>query len=70
MTSDRLDIYERILERHKSRARVWQYPFRDGTITVAFAEITVWKEKRGAQFQLRRKNPIQGQTSYLLGKQI
>jgi hypothetical protein len=47
-----------------------QYPFRDGTITVTFAEIAVWKEKRDAQFQLMRKNPIQGQTSYLLGKQI
>jgi hypothetical protein len=47
-----------------------QYPFRDGTNTVTFAEIAVWKEKPDAQFQLMRKNPIQGQISYSLGKQI
>jgi hypothetical protein len=27
-----------------------QYPFRDGTITVTFAEIAVWKERPDAQW--------------------
>jgi hypothetical protein len=37
-----------------------EYPFRDGTITVTFAEIAVWKKEPDAQFQLMRKNRIQG----------
>jgi hypothetical protein len=47
-----------------------EYPFRDGTITVTFAEIAVWKKEADAQFQLMRKNPIQGQISYVLGRRV
>jgi hypothetical protein len=47
-----------------------EYPFRDGTITVTFAEIAVWKKEPNAQFQLMRKNPIQGQISYVLGRRV
>ncbi len=43
-----------------------EYPFRDGTIAVTFAEIAVWKKEPDAQFQLMRKNPIQSQISYVL----
>jgi hypothetical protein len=47
------------------------YPFRDGTITVTFAEVAIWKQKPGAQFRLMRKHPIRcGQISYVLGKQL
>ena len=46
------------------------YPFRDGTITVTFAEFTVWKNNPHAQFQLMRKHPIQSAPGYVLGKQI
>lgn len=46
------------------------YPFRDGTITVTFAEVAIWKKNPGAQFQLMRKHPIQGAFRYALGKQI
>lgn len=47
-----------------------QFPFRDGTIDVTFAEIAIWKLQPDAQFQLMRKNPIQGQIAYVLGKRI
>jgi hypothetical protein len=47
-----------------------EYPFRDGTITVTFAEIAVWKKEPGAQFQLMRKNPIKDQINYVLGKKV
>ena len=47
-----------------------EYPFRDGTITVTFAEIAVWKKEPSAQFQLMRKNPIKGQINYVLGKKF
>ena len=47
-----------------------EYPFRDGTITVTFADIAVWKKEPDVQFQLMRKNPIQGQISYVLGRRI
>jgi len=47
-----------------------EYPFREGTITVTFAEIAVWKKEPDAQFQLMRKNPIQGQISYVLGRRV
>jgi hypothetical protein len=47
-----------------------EYPFREGTVTVTFAEIAVWKKEPDAQFQLMRKNPIQGQISYVLGRKI
>jgi hypothetical protein len=47
-----------------------EYPFRDGTITVTFVEIAVWKKEPDAQFQLMRKNPIQGQINYVLGRRV
>src|SRR3984885_181207 len=46
------------------------YPFRDGRITVTFAEIAIWKKDPTARFQLMRKYPIQGAFKYVLGKQI
>jgi hypothetical protein len=46
------------------------YPFRDGTITVTFAEVAIWKNNPGAQFQLMRKHPIRGAFGYALGRQI
>ena len=47
-----------------------EYPFRDGTITVSFAEIAIWKRRPDALFQLMRKHPIQLRINYVLGKQI
>jgi CspA family cold shock protein len=47
-----------------------QYPFRDGTIFITFAEIATWKQKPDAEFQLMRKHPIQSQIAYVLGKQV
>jgi hypothetical protein len=32
--------------------------------------IAVWKKELDAQFQLIRKNPIQGQISYVLGRRV
>jgi hypothetical protein len=47
------------------------YTFRDGTITVTFAEIAVWKCNPAAQFQLMRRHPVQqGAFRYVLGRQI
>jgi hypothetical protein len=46
------------------------YPFRDGTITVTFAEAAVWKNNLNALFQLMRKYPIQDAPRYVLGKQV
>src|ERR1700722_381401 len=46
------------------------YPFRDGTISVTFAEVAIWKKNPSAQFQLMRKYPIQKEFKYVLGKQI
>jgi hypothetical protein len=46
------------------------YPFRDGTITVTFAEVAIWKNNPGALFQLMRKHPIQNAFGYVLGKQF
>lgn len=47
-----------------------EFPFRDGTIFVNFAEVTIWKQNPEAKFQLMRKHPIQGQPKYVLGRQI
>src|SRR5450631_2020274 len=44
------------------------YPFRDGTITITFAEVATWKKNPGARFQLMRKYPIVGAFRYLLGR--
>jgi hypothetical protein len=46
------------------------YPFRDGTISVTFAEVAIWKKNPGAQFRLMRKHPIQSAFKYVLGRQI
>lgn len=46
------------------------YPFRDGTITVTFAEVAIWKDNPAAQFQLMRKHPLQAQARFALGKQL
>ncbi len=46
------------------------YPFRDGTIAVTFAEIAIWKKTPGARFRLMRKHPIQGEFRYVLGRQL
>jgi hypothetical protein len=46
------------------------YPFRDGTITITFAEILIWKAKPDSHFQLMRKHPIQNITRYVLGNVI
>src|SRR5271169_6396045 len=46
------------------------YPFRDGTITITFAEIAIWRKHSDAQFQLMRKYPLQAQARYCLGRQL
>jgi hypothetical protein len=46
------------------------YPFRNGTIAVTFAEIAVWRNSPGAQFHLLRKHPLQGEPRYVLGEQV
>jgi hypothetical protein len=46
------------------------YPFRDGTISVTFVEVAIWKKNASAQFQLMRKHPIRERPAYLLGKQV
>jgi len=47
-----------------------EYPFRDGMITVTFAEVAIWKAKPDAQFQLMRKHPIKDRIGYVLGAQF
>ena len=46
------------------------YSFRDGTITVTFAELAIWKNHPSAQFKLMRKHPTQSAPKYVLGKQV
>jgi hypothetical protein len=46
------------------------YPYRDGTITITFAELAVWKNNPSAQFQLMRKRPIKNAPAYLLGRHV
>jgi len=46
------------------------YPFRDGTITVTFAEVAIWKDNPDARFQLMRKHPLQERPRYALGRQV
>jgi hypothetical protein len=46
------------------------YSFRDGTITVTFAEVAVWKNNPNAHFQLMRKHPIQSVPRYVLGRRV
>jgi hypothetical protein len=45
-----------------------RYLFPDGFITVLENEIAVWRSHPNALFNLMRKNPIQGQIEYVLGK--
>jgi hypothetical protein len=49
---------------------VGDYPFRDGTINVTFAELAIWKNNPNARFQLMRKQPIQSVPGYVLGKRV
>jgi hypothetical protein len=46
------------------------YSFRDGTITVTFAEVAIWKNNPNAQFRLMRKHPIRGVPRYVLGRRV
>ena len=46
------------------------YPFRDGTIDVTFAELAIWKNNPNALFQLMRKHPIQSAPGYVLGRLV
>jgi hypothetical protein len=46
------------------------YPFRDGMLTVTFAEIAIWKNDHKARFELMRKHPIRTDPRYVLGRQI
>ena len=46
------------------------YAFRDGAITVKFAEVEIWNKRPDARFELMRKHPLQAQVRYFLGKQI
>ena len=50
--------------------RPGDYPFRDGVITVSFAEIDIWKESPSVEFELMRKHPIQSTVNYVLGRRI
>jgi hypothetical protein len=46
------------------------YSFRDGTISVTFVEVAIWKNNPSAQFQLMRKHPIQGSPRYVVGRRV
>src|ERR1700678_2400333 len=46
------------------------YPFREGTIAVTFAEVAIWRNSPSAQFQLMRKHLARTTPGYVLGKQI
>jgi hypothetical protein len=46
------------------------YPFREGRITVTFAEVAIWKNDPNAEFQLMRKHPIQDIPRYVLGRRV
>jgi hypothetical protein len=47
-----------------------ELPFRDGRITISFAEIAIWKTDPRAKFRLMRKYPIQTEPQYVLGEQV
>ena len=47
-----------------------EHPFRDGTLTLTFVEIAIWRQDPEARFQLMRKHPIQEHPRYLLGRQV
>jgi hypothetical protein len=46
------------------------YPFRDGRITISFADIAVWRNNPRATFRLMRKKPVQAEPHYVLGEQL
>jgi hypothetical protein len=46
------------------------YPFRDGTISITFVEVAIWKKNPSAQFRLMRKHPSRDEPAYLLGNQV
>jgi hypothetical protein len=46
------------------------FPFRDGRITIALAEIAIWKNNPRATFRLMRKKPVQAEPHYVLGEQL
>jgi hypothetical protein len=46
------------------------YSFRDGKLTVTFAEIAVWKADPCARFELMQKHPIRADPRYVLGRRI
>jgi hypothetical protein len=47
-----------------------EFPFRDGTLTVTFAEVAIWKRNPTALFRLMRKHPIRSHPSYVLGEEV
>jgi hypothetical protein len=47
-----------------------EYPFRDGTIIVTFAEMATWKAEPHAQFQLMRRHPLTAAARYALGRRL
>jgi hypothetical protein len=46
------------------------YPFRDGSINVTFAEIAIWKKSPHAQFRLMRVHPVRSLVKYVLGQHL
>ena len=47
-----------------------EFSFGDGTLTVSFAELAIWKRNPSALFRLMRKHPIRSRPQYVLGEQI
>jgi hypothetical protein len=47
-----------------------EFPFRDGTLSVSFADVAAWKCDPTASFLRMRKHPNRGQIGYVLGEQI
>lgn len=46
------------------------FSFRDGTITVTVADLSIFRTNPNAIFQLMRKNPLQGAPEYVLGRVV
>ena len=47
-----------------------EFSFGDGTLTISFAEVAIWKRSPSALFRLMRKHPIRSRPQYVLGEQI
>jgi hypothetical protein len=47
-----------------------EFPFRDGTLTVTFAEVAAWKRDSTTLFRLMRKHPNRGRIGYVLGERV